>query len=94
MKKRWQVDDWKKPRGHGEHLTSDEKEFIAEGFRKGRTARDVARDLKCASRTVQIYYRAMKGDTSPKRARIKVIERPKAPPPDRAKRFYRSNFEI
>lgn len=49
-------DDWVKPRSRGQHLCEDEIATIKHGYRNGRTVRDLARELKCSSRTVAKYY--------------------------------------
>ena len=49
-------DDWEKPRGKGGHLSAPELAKVQEGFQHRRHIRDVARELKCSSRTVTKYY--------------------------------------
>jgi hypothetical protein len=77
------TDNWEKPRNRGTGLTAEEKDVIRAAFRLGRKAKDVARELKCATRTVHKYYNQVGTEQPPQRVR--------APLPDR---FYKSNFEL
>lgn len=84
-------DDWEKPRTHGEHFTEAEIAVIREGFRTDRRARDVARELKCATRTINLHYGLLRCEV-PIRHRLKP--RPQRKKIDRDSRFYKSNFEL
>lgn len=56
----WNKDDWDKPRTNGDKLTQAEIEFIWKSRREGKKIVDIARELKCASRTVKKYSGAMR----------------------------------
>lgn len=62
-------DDWEKPRSKGTHLTDAEIEMLRAAFRVGRSARDVARDLKCSSRVANKYYSYFKAQGETKNNR-------------------------
>lgn len=49
-------DDWEKPRSKGTGLTTEEIGLIRLAYKAGRDYRDIARELKCASRTTSKYY--------------------------------------
>lgn len=91
---RYRPDNWEKPRGHHEHFTNAELEAIGKGLRDGIPAKDMARKLKCTTRSVQIRYRQLRGETTQHFRYRKAAPRPKAPPADRASRHYKSNFEL
>lgn len=80
-------DDWEKPRSKGTHLTDDELVIVREGYRTNRGIKDVARELKCSSRTITKYY-GLFGAEGLRRG----SERPVHRQPNKA-RFYTSNFE-
>lgn len=90
-----QKEDWEKPRSRSVHLTTEEIAKVKIGFNCGRKPFDVARDLKCAARTISRYYETFRGNGRPKKYKPKMVEveqpRIPAPPQDR---FYKSNFEI
>jgi hypothetical protein len=67
-------DDWPKWRRGGWHLTDDELEFIRASKRAGRKIKDVARLLRCSSRTVEKHYGAM-GDWRRGRHRMTPVAR-------------------
>ncbi|MBR0868893.1 helix-turn-helix domain-containing protein [Bradyrhizobium tropiciagri] len=79
-------DDWKKPRSKGNHLTDAEIAQIKEAYKAGRTSRDIARELKCASRTTSKYYGFFEAEGVKKHSE----SRPTPPGP----RFYKSSFEL
>lgn len=54
-------DDWERPRNTGQHLTPDEVRVIRDGFAAKRKPSDIARELKCASRTVYAHFAVLKG---------------------------------
>ncbi len=81
-------DDWEKPRSRSMHLTEDEIAFIREGYRAGRSIRDVARSLKCSSRTVVKHYGFLTASGIPRGE-----EKPTVSVPPRKTRFYTSSFE-
>lgn len=85
-------DDWERSRNEGQHLTDAEIEIVRDGFRNGRTPRDVARDLKCTTRVIQHRYRTLRGE----RLSRKVVRPVAAPnmPTETKSRFYKSNFEL
>jgi hypothetical protein len=75
-------DDWEKvPRKGSAHFTEAEIETMKAGYRNGRPARDVARELKCSSRSVVERYRAWRQAGMKKREPRTI---------DRAARFYTS----
>lgn len=55
-------DDWSKPRGNGTHLTSDEIANVRRWFREGRSANDIARELKCSTRSIQARFQKFRED--------------------------------
>jgi hypothetical protein len=57
-------DDWEKRRTNGQCLNADEVRIVEDGYRIGRSAREVARDLKCATRTINARYDRMRGGPS------------------------------
>ena len=81
----WRRDDWAKPRSHGTKLTEAEIAKIKAAYRAGRAVRDIARELKCASRTVSKYYGFFSAEGV-----VKTPERPKRKLPER---HYKSNFD-
>lgn len=81
------IDDWEKPRSKGTHLTEDEIAAVKLAFQNGRHIRDVARELKCASRTITKYYGLLRAEGAPQ---TPTRRKPTVP---RSSRFYQSNFE-
>jgi hypothetical protein len=79
-------DDWHKPRTQGNHLTADEIELIRAAFKAGRKPSVIARELKCASRTVSKYYQQFR------RGDVPVVKRFR--PAIQNRRFHTSDFEI
>jgi DNA-binding Lrp family transcriptional regulator len=79
-------DDWEKiPRKGSAHFTEAEIETMKAGYRNSRPARDVARELKCSSRSVIERYRAWR-QAGMKKRETRTI--------DRAARFYTSTFAV
>jgi hypothetical protein len=93
-----QKDDWEKPRGrrgNGSHFTAEEVAFVEASFRQHRSARETARQLNCATRSINMRFRAMRGDPTPeRRSHRKPEPTPTRSMPDRASRFYTSTFEL
>lgn len=96
-------DDWDRPRSKSQHLTPAEVQLIEDGFAAKRHPRDVARELKCATRTVYGYFAALAGKPNkffPRRKKAKQDQPARhrslptaAPKPARgASRFYKSEF--
>lgn len=83
-------DDWNKPRSHGQHLSEADHAVVRQGFRAGRTAKEVARELKCASRTINIHYGLLRAEGSTRRQIKPAPARTKI---DKESRFYKSSFE-
>ena len=79
------IDDWEKTRFNGKHLTPEEVGIIRKGFKEGRDVRAIARELKCASRTVTRYYELFMAEGVSRKKAGPTVPRPS--------RFYRSNFE-
>lgn len=77
-------DDWHKPRTHGQFLNSREVALIKEEYRLRTPARDVARHLQCATRSVKAHYTKFKNAG---------VRRVGAPVPT-VNRFYKSSFEV
>ena len=101
-------DRWQIKRSQGQHLTGAELVSIKEAASLGRPAKEVAKELGCASRTVRNHYaliRAQGGQAPepdhtrlPKRAKHggRAGQRTAKPAPRipvRADRFYKSTFE-
>jgi len=84
-------DDWEKPRSHGQRFTEAECDLVRNAFYADRPARDVARELKCATRTINFRYALLRCETpvrhrtKPRTVRKKI---------DKESRFYKSNFEL
>jgi hypothetical protein len=55
-------DTWPKWRRGGRYLTDEELAVIYDGKRTGRKIKDVACQLQCSSRTVELHY-AKLGDS-------------------------------
>ncbi len=79
-------DEWEKPRSKGVHLTSDEIALVKVGFAAKRTIQDVARELKCSSRTVSKYYGWFRAEGVPQGGRKHSAALPA--------RHYKSSFEL
>lgn len=79
------LDDWDKPRSRGTHLSDAEIELVKRAYRDERKIRDVARELKCASRTVSKYYGFFREEG------VRTKSTPAKPV--RGPRYYTSNFE-
>lgn len=77
-------DDWHKPRTKGQFLTAREVAFVREEYAARTPARDVARELRCATRSIKAHY------TKFKRAGIRRV----GDPVPVADRFYKSSFEV
>lgn len=90
-------DNWEKPRTQGMPLTATEIQRLRKAFRDDVHHRDIARELKCSSRTACKYYMIFRGGPMPKSAsRYKYPEKKAVPEPKaRLKpRFYTSTFEL
>lgn len=77
-------DDWHKPRTHGQFLNSREVAFIKEEYRVRTPARDVARHLQCATRSIKAHYTKFRRDG------VRRVGDP-VPVVDRR---YKSSFEV
>jgi IS30 family transposase len=94
-------DDWEKTRTAGVHLSADEVAKIEAGFKVGRGYREVARELKCASRTVSRHYEMLRteGIDCPRPPRARLYSKPASefsptPAAERPSRFYKTTFEL
>lgn len=87
-------DDWEKPRPRHVHFTAEEEAVVMAAFKANRPAREVARELKCATRTIHMRYRIMRGDPVVRGHRTlgtRVVQRRPALLPER---HYKSDFNI
>lgn len=80
----WRQDDWIKTRSNGVHLTEDEIAGVKRSFVAGEKIYDVAKRLKCSSRTIVKYYGFFRAEG----VREKPAKRPLAD------RHYKSSFEL
>jgi hypothetical protein len=78
-------DDWEKPRSHGTALTEGEMAYIKREMMGGRSAHDVAKELRCATRTVDRHFAAFRTEESKHREPRRRVAQD---------RFYKSNFEL
>jgi hypothetical protein len=84
-------DDWKPYRTKQQHFTAAEVELITNGFAAGRPAKDVARELQCASRSIQARYKRMTDGPIPRNhSTYGEVKRPHKPA---KQNLYRSDFE-
>jgi len=77
-------DDWHKPRTKGQPLNAREVEMVREGYVRRTPAREIARQLQCATRSIKAHY------TKFKRQGVRRHGDP-VPAVDRR---YRSSFEV
>jgi hypothetical protein len=47
---------WAITRSHGTHFSADEIAIIQAGYKSGLTPLEVSRELKCATRTINVWY--------------------------------------
>lgn len=88
-------DDWERPRSKGQHFTPAEMRVIEDGFAAKRRPRDVARELRCATRTVYGHFAALAGTPNkffPRKKVRKQSMQGRPMPALGASRFYKSEF--
>lgn len=54
-------DPWVKTRSYGNHLSDEEIERIRKGWENGEIASVIAEELKCATRTVNVWFSKFRG---------------------------------
>lgn len=93
------IEDWDKPRGHGDKFTEAEKTRLRSEYLNGTSTSVVARELQCSRRAVNKWFEKFSNEGAPKiprKRRAKTVPEPKSfdPKAARESRFYRSNFEL
>lgn len=77
-------DDWHKPRTKRQHLTPQEVDLAREWYAAGMTSYDVARELKCASRSIRARFVKFRQEGTRRRG----------DPVPAIDRRYRGSFEV
>ena len=77
-------DDWEKHRSKRQYITPQEIDLVREWYLAGMTSYDVARELKCASRSIRARFAKL---------RQEGLRRPGDPVPV-VDRRYRGSFEV
>lgn len=88
-------DTWPKARTRQQHFTADEVAYVECSYLAGLPVATVAQYLGCASRTIYMRYKVLRGEANerkPRRSTARVIrQEPKVPAP-KPDRYYRSSF--
>jgi len=87
------LETWNFVRRQCNHFTAEERTLIAQRFREGAKAYDVARELKCSVRVIHTHYARMRGGAANPVRGMQKFEQPKPREIDKSSRFYHSNFE-
>jgi len=87
-------ESWPVRANHG-HFTEAEKNLIAKAFRDSVAPRVIAKQLGCTIRIINDHFARFSGHSRGDRAtrRLTLLIRSRRPVPDRASRFYHSDFE-
>lgn len=100
-----QKDPWPHIRKRHQHFKPIEKAYIVKQFKAGIGVTDLARELQCSTRSIQVHYNNLRKklrinplpDRKPVARRrptdVPVTVRVKRPAPPKHTRFYSSNFE-
>lgn len=91
---RQKQDQWRKPRSNGNHFTEDEINKVWAAYKANRAPKDIARELKCSSRSINRYYSMIREGRnflcSKPRKVVPVIEVRRVP----VDRFYHGSFDL
>lgn len=60
------TDDWSKPRGRHDHFSKGEIAYLRQAYKEGILPKVVARELRCATRTVNVWFANFRAEGVPK----------------------------